>query len=184
MDCYSMGISTHNWWLKLHACHVIVHLNRDRHIWRYHKRPLPLLAKWIAYSQAHLTCQYWCDANYASCAEQWLKCQSKSPKYVLHKKRASKRFRNSKKGLGGGLNPQLSWLTIVCLHGFVRNVSQKITIFPLRQCFQRAVMNEPKQLSISNQHIRVPRWHAFNFAQVPLRYVLGMRSNSVVKTDF
>ena len=44
MDCYSMGISTHNWCLQLHACHAIVHLDRDSHIWRYHKRPLPLLA--------------------------------------------------------------------------------------------------------------------------------------------
>jgi len=28
--------------------------------------------------------------------------------------------------------------------------------FPLHQCLQHAVMNEPKQLSVSNQHFRVP----------------------------
>ena len=38
-------------------------------------------------------------------------------------------------------------------------------VFPLHQCLQRAVMNEPKQLSISNQHIWVPRLCVFNFAQ-------------------
>ena len=56
-----------------------------------------------------------------------------------------------------GLNPQLRWLTNVCLRGFDRNVQQMFTVFPLHQCLQRAVMNEQKQLSISNQHIRVPR---------------------------
>jgi len=45
------------------------------------------------------------------------------------------------------------------------------------------IMNEPKQLSISNQYIRVPRLRAFNFAQVPLRCVLGIWSNSVVKIN-
>jgi len=62
-----------------------------------------------------------------------------------------------------GLNPQLRWLTSVCLRGFDRNVQQLFPVFPLHQCLQRAVMNEPKQLSISNQHIRVPRRSAFNF---------------------
>ena len=49
--------------------------------------------------------------------------------------------------------------------------------------FKRAVMNEPKQLSISNQHIRVPRRHAFNFAQVPFRCMLVMPSNSVINAE-
>jgi len=40
-----------------------------------------------------------------------------------------------------GLNPQLRWLTSVCLRGFDRNVQQLFNIFPL---------------SISNQHIQVP----------------------------
>jgi len=73
-----------------------------------------------------------------------------------------------------GLNPQWRWLTSVCLRGFDRNVQQLFTVFPLHQCLQHAVMNEPRQLSISNQHIRVPRRHVFNFAQVPFRCMLVM----------
>jgi len=30
-----------------------------------------------------------------------------------------------------GLNPQLRWLTSVCLRGFDRNVQQLFTVFPL-----------------------------------------------------
>ena len=44
-------------------------------------------------------------------------------------------------------------------------------------------MNEPKQLLISNHHIRVPRRRAFNFAQVPFRCVLVMPSNSVINAE-
>ena len=50
--------------------------------------------------------------------------------------------------------------------------------FPLQQCQQCAVKDEQKQISVSNQHIRVARWRVFNFAQVPFRCVLGMGSNS------
>ena len=32
-----------------------------------------------------------------------------------------------------GLNPQLRWLTNVCLRGFDRNVQQLFTVFPLHQ---------------------------------------------------
>jgi len=46
---------------------------------------------------------------------------------MLHKKRASKRFRNCKKRLRQELNPQLSWLTTVGLCGFDRNEPQKMT---------------------------------------------------------
>ena len=56
-----------------------------------------------------------------------------------------------------GLNPQLRWLTTVCLRGFDRNVQQLLTVFSLHQYLQRAVMNERKQLSFSNHHSRVPR---------------------------
>jgi len=45
-------------------------------------------------------------------------------------------------------------------------------------------MNERKQLSISNQHIRVPRWCAFNFAPVQFQCMLGMPSNSDIKVEF
>jgi len=83
-----------------------------------------------------------------------------------------------------GLNPQLRWSTSVCLRGFDRNVEQMFTVFPLHQCIQRTVMNEQKQLSISSQHIRVPRRRAFNFAQVLFRCVLVMPSNSVIKAEF
>jgi len=55
---------------------------------------------------------------------------------------------------------------------------------PSIQCLQRTVMNEQKQLSISNRHIRVPSRRAFNFAQVPFRCVLVMPSNSVIKAEF
>jgi len=65
---------------------------------------------------------------------------------------ASKRFRNKKKWLMWGLNPQLhclsTWFWQECV----------FPVFYLHQCFQHTVMNEPKQLSISNQHIRVPRF--------------------------
>ena len=74
--------------------------------------------------------------------------------------------------------------TAALMRGFDRNVPQMSPVFPLRQCLQRAVMNKLKQLSINNQRIRVPRLRAFNFAQVPLRCMLRMQSNSVVKTEF
>ena len=54
-----------------------------------------------------------------------------------------------------GLDPQLSWLTTVCLRGFVRNVPQLFFVFSLHLCLQRAVKNELKQISISNHHNRV-----------------------------
>jgi len=60
---------------------------------------------------------------------------------------------------------------------------QVFPVLPLHQCLQRAVMNEPKQLSISNPHIRVPRRRAFNFIQVPFRCVLVMPSNSVINAE-
>ena len=82
-----------------------------------------------------------------------------------------------------GLNPQLRWLPLFCLSGFGWNVQQLFSVFPLHKCLQHAVMNERKQLSISNQHIRVPRKHAFNFAQVPFRCVLVMPSNSVINAE-
>ena len=106
--------------------------------------------------------------------------------WLLEKKSASKRFRNWKKkfGLGWDCYPPLRWLTTVCLRGFDRNVQQLFTVFSLHQCFQCAIMNEPKQLSISNQHIQVPGWRAFNFAKVMFWCVIGMPSNSVVKTEF
>ena len=37
---------------------------------------------------------------------------------------------------------------------------------------------QTKQLSISNQHVRVSRWSAFNFTQVSFQCVLGMPSNT------
>ena len=55
-------------------------------------------------------------------------------------------------------------------------------VFPLHQCQQRAVKDEQKQISISNQHIRVARWRVFNFAQVPFQCMLGIRSNSVLNS--
>jgi len=58
---------------------------------------------------------------------------------------------------------------------------QLFPVFPLHQCLQCAVMNKPKQLSISNQHIWVPGWHLFNFAQVLVWCMLGMPSNSAIK---
>ena len=85
--------------------------------------------------------------------------------------------------LSVGLNPQLRWLTTVCLHGFDRNVQQLLTVFSLHQCLQHAVMNKWKQLSFSNHHSQVPRWHAFNFAQVLFWCMLGMPSNSIIKAE-
>ena len=91
---------------------------------------------------------------------------------ITGKKHASERLRNWKKKfmLRVGLNPQLRWLPLFCLSGFGWNVQQLFSVFPLHKCLQHAVMNERKQLSISNQHIRVPRWHAFNFAQSKLNF--------------
>ena len=71
-------------------------------------------------SQAHLTYQYWCDANNAGCAKQWPKCQNNTPKYVpsqcnkikkTNKNKQTKTCSRNWKKLG--LNPQLSWLTTV-----------------------------------------------------------------------
>ena len=85
------------------------------------------------------------------------------------------------------MNPQLSWLTTVCLHGFDRNVPHLMIavppVFPLHQCLQCTVKNERKQISISNHHSQFPRWCAFNFAQVLFRCVL-VPSNSAIKAKF
>ena len=84
--------------------------------------------------------------------------------WSLGKKRASKGPETEKK-VWLGLNPLLRWLSTVCLRGF----DTAVTVFSLHQCLKRAVMNEQKQLSISNHHSWVPRWRAFNFAQVLFR---------------
>ena len=64
---------------------------------------------------------------------------------------------------------------------FDRNVPQLFFVFSLYQCLQRTVKNEQKQISISKHHSWVPRWRAFNFAQVLFRCVLEMPSNSAIK---
>ena len=72
-----------------------------------------------------------------------------------YKKMCFKKVQKLKKVcLRRGLNPQMSWVTIVCVHGFDRNVALS---FSLHQCLQYTVKNEQKQLSVSNQHFRVPR---------------------------
>ena len=96
---------------------------------------------------------------------------------MYHEKSASKWSRNWKKKvwLRRGLNPQLSWLFVyVILTGMYHS---KWPVFPLHQCLQHAVMNERKQLSISNHH------SPFNFVQVPFQCVLGMPRNSVIKAE-
>jgi len=127
------------------------------------------------YSSVHWYCLHTQDAILISACM----CQNKSSNNCDHWKKTC--FKNVQKL---GLNPLLRWLTTVCLRGFDRNAQHLFTVFSLHQCLQRAVMNERKQLSISNQHIRVPRWRAFNFAQVPFWCVLGMPSNSVIKSEF
>ena len=106
------------------------------------------------------------------------------PKICVTKKVLQKGLETKKNGLGRDWTH--GWPT-VWLRGFDRNAPQKMTsvpCLPSTSCLQHAVINEPKQLSISNQHFRVPRLRAFNFAQFPLRYVLRMQSNSIVKTEF
>ena len=49
---------------------------------------------------------------------------------ICHNKVLQKGLETLKKWLRRGLNPQLSWLTTVCLRGFDRNVSQKMTGVP------------------------------------------------------
>ena len=104
---------------------------------------------------------------------------------MIAEKKCTQKFKKKKKfSLGKGLNPQLSWLTTVCLHGFDRNVSQLFLVFSLHQCLQHVVKSKQKQIWISNQHIQVPRCNVFNFAQVWLRCVLGIPSNSSIKAEF
>ena len=49
-----------------------------------------------------------------------------------------------------GLNPQLSWLTTVCLHGFDRNVPQLFFVFSLHLCLQHTIYQHPS-VTTSNQ---------------------------------
>ena len=102
--------------------------------------------------------------------------------WLLEKKTCIKKVQKLKKKvrLKLGLNPQLSWLTTVCVRGFDRNVPQLFFVFSLHM-LQSTVKNKLKQISISNHHNLVPRWRAFNFTQVPLWCVLGMPSNSAIK---
>ena len=53
-------------------------------------------------------------------------------------------------------------------------------VFPLHLCLKCAVKNDLKKISVSNYHSQVPRWRAFNFAQGPVWWVLGMPSNSPI----
>jgi len=140
----------------------------------YHSKSEP-------YSSVHqyLPTDIRCDLYLPACVKTKLK-QLRS----LEKKTCFKKVQKLKKSwLSVGLNPQLRWLTNVCLSGFDRNVQQLFTVFSLHQCLQCAVMNEWKQLSFSNHHSRVPRWRVFNFAQVSFRCVLGMPRNSVIKAE-
>ena len=61
--------------------------------------------------------------------------------------------------------------------------AQLLAVLSPHQYLQRAIKNKQKQILISNQHIWVPRWRAFNFASVPFRCMLGMPSNSGIKTE-
>jgi len=98
-------------------------------------------------------------------------CQSKSPKHVpsLYKKKpASKKSRNCKKTFDRNV-PQLM-TAVTCLPS---------TPVPSARCKGQT----KAEMSISNQHFRVPKWRAFNFAQVLFLCVLGMLSDSVKKAD-
>jgi len=116
-----------------------------------------------------------------SCAKLLLSVKAKGCDHWKMCSKNVQNWKNKKFGLG---SQQLSWLIPVCLRGFDRNVQQLFPVVSLHQCLQRAVMNKQKQLSISNQHIRVPRWCAFNFAQVPSRSVLILPSNNDAKLTF
>ena len=61
-----------------------------------------------------------------------------------------------------------------------------VPCLPLHQCLQHSVKDKQKQMPISNQHFRVPRWRAFNFAQVPFRRMLGILKfkNMYAKVQF
>ena len=58
-----------------------------------------------------------------------------------------------------------------------------ITAVPCLQCSQHNVKNKQKQILISNQHIWVPRWCAFNFVQILSWCMFGMPSNSGSKLN-
>jgi len=75
---------------------------------------------------------------------------------ITEKKKCPKKVQKLKKKvwLRLGLNPQLRWLTIVCVRGFDRNIQQLLTVSSLHHYLQHAVKNEQKHLSIiSNEHI-------------------------------
>ena len=63
-------------------------------------------------------------------------------------------------------------------------LTQLFPVFSLHQCLQRTIKSKWKQMSISNQHIWVPRWCVFNFGQVPFWCMLGRPSNNAVKAEF
>ena len=85
-------------------------------------------------------------------------CQNKSSNNCDHwKKKIVLQETEKNVWLRVGLNPQLRWLTTVCLSGFGRNVQQLFTVFSLHQCLQRAVMNERTNKRKYNHHSRVPR---------------------------
>jgi len=105
-----------------------------------------------------VTCQYWCDANNTSCAEQWRKCQSKSPKHVpsLCKKQScfiKVQKLKKKVWLRRVLNPQLSWLTTVCLRSFDRIVPQLMTaVLCLRNSLYTSASMRYKRQSKADIH--------------------------------
>ena len=93
---------------------------------------------------------------------------------MCHKKNMlQKSLETKKKNLRRGLNPQLSWLITVCLRGFDRNVSQKMTGVP---CLPSTPV-----LSISNQHIRVPE--SVRLISLKSRFDACLESQ-VTKLDF
>ena len=131
---------------------------------------------------SHLACQYYimqckklCPTD--GCAKHLSKCQNKCSKNCDHKKTCSEKVQKLKKKfwIRQGLNLQLSWLTTICIRGRMHHSCSPLLSTPVPS------MHCQKQVLISNQHIWVSRWRAFNIAQDPFWCVLRMPSNSAIK---
>ena len=103
------------------------------------------------------TCQYWCDANDASCAKQWPKCQNKAPKHVpsqcnkIFIKNLLQKGPENEKKFGLSRDWTHSWagycFVYVVLTGMYHSYWRLFPVFPLHQCLQCTVKDEQKQIS-------------------------------------
>ena len=133
--------------------------------WALHTVPVYRVerAKYLSSNAAWIKCPT--DKQLSVSFKSWSKsnCTHRSQK----KKTSSQKVQKLKKKYGLGGDWACSWVGWPLLSMWFWQVcTTAVPVFSLPHCLQRNVKSKQMQMSIPGEHNLVPRWFAFNFAQV------------------